>query len=80
MGTGGGEPEEVGEKGKNVLVLLVTKIVGNGKRGRGAPGAGAGRLMNRRENKSSLDENRRFFHFVPQVITFAGSLADPGKD
>ncbi|CAI8342463.1 MAG: Uncharacterised protein [Hyphomonas sp. TMED17] len=76
--------EDVINKEQDVLAFFVSKILGLCKTGQRNPGTGAWRLVH-----LAIDQCRTAFaleidnfgvlHFVIQIITFAGPLANTGK-
>lgn len=67
-----------------VLAFLVTEVLGNGQTSEGNTGTGSGRLVHLTENEGDLGlsielDNTGFLHFVVQVISFTGPLADTSE-
>ena len=60
-------------------MFLVAEVLGHGKAGERDAGAGAWRLVHLSEDHRHLVEHARVFHFVVEVVTFAGALTDTGK-
>ena len=75
-----GETENVIEEQKHVAAFIVAEVFRQGQRGQSDAGARAGRLVHLAINQRSLVDNARLFHFQPEIVAFAGALADAAED
>ncbi len=58
----------------------LTEVLGDGQTREGDAGAGSGGLVHLAVDQGGLVENAGLHHFVPEVVPFAGTLANPGED
>src|SRR6266550_1126953 len=75
------ETENVVDEEQHVLAFLVTEVLGNGKTGQSNTGTGTRGLVHLTKNESDLGVTLEFDdtglnHFVVQVVTLTGTLAD----
>ena len=74
-----GESEDVVDEQQHVLPLGLAEILGNRQARQADAQPGAGRLGHLAVDQRGLVDNPRLFHFQPQVVAFAGALADAGE-
>ena len=80
------ESENVVNKEKHILSLLVTEVFGNSKSSQSNTGTGAWGLVHLTVDKGDLGglvletDDTSLNHLVVQVISLTGSLSDSGKD
>ena len=75
------EAEDVVDEEQHVLAFLITEVLSNGKAGQSNTGTGARGLVHLTKNESDLGvtlevDDTGLNHFVIQVITLTGTLAD----
>ena len=80
------EAENVIDEQQRVGTGLVAEILGHGQRRQGDAQTGTRRFVHLAEHHAGLIDNAAagvadlgFLHFQPEVGSFTGSLADPGK-
>ena len=83
--TGLGEAENVVDEEKHVLALLVTEVLSNGETSKSDTGTGTRGLVHLTEDESDLGvtlevDDTGLNHFVVQVVTLTGTLADTSED
>ena len=79
LGTGLGKAENVINEQQHVLMLHIPEVLCHGKSGKTYPHTGSGRLVHLTEDHGGFADNAGLGHFVVQVITLPGTLANAGK-
>ena len=85
LGTGLGETEDVVDEEQHILTLLVTEVLGDGQTSQGDTGTGSRGLVHLTEDQGDLGlavelNDGGLLHFVVQIVTLTGTLADTGED
>ena len=75
-----GEPENVVNEQKNVLALDVAEVFGDRKPGKRNTGAGPRRFGHLAVNQPGTRKNPGILHFVIEVVSFTGPLANARKN
>jgi hypothetical protein len=90
FGTGLGETKDVIDEEKNILSLLVTEVLCNGKSGKGDTGTGTWGLVHLSVDESSLGslggsgllvdlDDSSLNHFVVKIVTLTSTLSDSSE-
>lgn len=85
LGTGLGESENVVNEKQDILSLLISEVLGNGKTGKSDSGSSSWGLVHLTEDESDLGvslevDDTGLSHFVVQIVTLSSSLTDTGED
>jgi peptide chain release factor 1 len=85
LGTGLGEAENVVDEEEHILSLCVTEVLSNRKARKSDTSTSSWRLVHLTEDKGDLGvslevDDRGLLHFVVQIVTLTGTLADTGED
>jgi peptide chain release factor 1 len=74
------EPEDIVNEEKDVSALSVTEILGGGKSGETDAETGSWGLVHLAVDEAGLVEHAGILHFVPEVVTFTGTLTDAAEN
>ena len=80
LGTGLGEAEDVVDEQQHVLMLHITEVLCHGQAGQAHAHTGSWRFVHLTEDHGGLGNNAGLGHFVVQVVTLTGTLANAGED
>jgi hypothetical protein len=86
LGAGLAEAEDVVDEEEHVLAHFVAEVFGHGEGGEGDAETGSGRFVHLAEDEGGLAfaldgaDDAGLVHFEPEVVAFAGALADAGED
>ena len=80
-----GEPEDVVDEKKHILVLFISEVLSNGESSETDTGSGTRWLVHLTVHEGGLGswaillDDTRLDHFVVKIIAFTGSLTDTGE-